>query len=78
MSPSRTRRNAGSATIVMLVLLSILLIFVLANLKTLGFLKRELNLVERSQTQRLQAEARDRSPAPPSPAAAQTNSAPGQ
>lgn len=78
MSPSRTRRNAGSATIVMLVLLSILLIFVLANLKTLGFLKRELNLVERSQTQRLQAEARSPSTAPLSPSAAQTNSPPGQ
>lgn len=79
MKRSHTRRNTGSATIAMLVLLSILLIFVLANVKTLTFLKRELNLVEKRQLQRLNAERPARSAVLiGSPAMSQTNSAPGR
>jgi hypothetical protein len=51
LHPQSTKR--GSATIVMMVLLSLMLIFVLANLKTLNFLKRELKLIEQHQELRL-------------------------
>ena len=48
-----SRRNHGSAVVVMIVLLGLMLIFVLANLKTLHFMDRELKLIEKRQLQRL-------------------------
>ena len=58
--PSRiaSRRNHGSAVVVMIVLLGLMLIFVFANLKTLHFMSRELKLIEKRQVQRLSATAR--------------------
>lgn len=50
----RPRSHDGSSVIVMIVLLGIIFMYVAANLKTLGYLKRELNLVERRQIQRIQ------------------------
>lgn len=52
-----SRRNHGSAVIVMIVLLGLMLIFVFANLKTLHFMDRELKLIEKRQIQRLSATA---------------------
>jgi hypothetical protein len=51
--PDSSRRNHGSAVVVMIVLLGLMLIFVLANLKTLHFMDRELKLIEKRQLQRL-------------------------
>ena len=48
-----TRRESGSAVIVILALLSILLLYMAYNLKTLANLGGELRLVERQQTRRL-------------------------
>jgi len=48
-----SRRNHGSAVVVMIVLLGLMLVFVLANLKTLHFMDRELKLIEKRQLQRL-------------------------
>jgi Tfp pilus assembly protein PilX len=51
------RRQSGSAVIVVLALLSIILIYVAGNLRTLNNLNRELKLLERQQTRRLQTAA---------------------
>jgi Tfp pilus assembly protein PilX len=48
------RRQAGSAVIVVMALLAIILIYVAGNLRTLSNLGRELRLLERQQTRRLQ------------------------
>ena len=53
--PSPRRRQQGTAMIVVLALLAIILIYVGDNLKTLHHLSRELKLVERHQTRRLEA-----------------------
>ena len=50
-----SRRDHGSAVVVMIVLLGLMLIFVFANVKTLHFMKRELKLIETRQLQRLNA-----------------------
>jgi hypothetical protein len=50
-----SRSSHGSAVIVMIVLLGLMLIFVFANLKTLHFMDRELKLIEKRQIQRLNA-----------------------
>jgi hypothetical protein len=57
--PSRitSRRDHGSAVVVMIVLLGLMLIFVFANIKTLHFMDRELKLIEKRQLQRLSATA---------------------
>jgi hypothetical protein len=52
-----TRRQSGSAVIVIMALLSILLLYMAYNLRTLANLGRELRLLERQQTHRLQAAA---------------------
>jgi len=52
-----SRSDDGSAVVVMIVLLGLMLIFVLANLKTLHFMDRELKLIEKRQVQRLSATA---------------------
>lgn len=55
---SRPRcRQSGSAVIVVLALLAILLVYVAGNIRTLSNLGRELRLLERQQTRRLQAAA---------------------
>jgi hypothetical protein len=51
------RRQSGSAVIVVLALLAIILIYVAGNLRTMANLGRELKLVERQQIHRLQAAA---------------------
>jgi hypothetical protein len=52
--PERRRRGQnGSAMIVVLALLALLLIYVLANIRTLSSLGRELKLLDQRQTQRL-------------------------
>jgi cell division protein FtsN len=50
---SHRARNAGSAVVVMIALLGLMLVFVGANLKTLHFLKREIKLIETRQVHRL-------------------------
>jgi len=50
-----SRCNHGSAVLVIIVLLGLMLIFVFANLKTLHFMDRELKLIEKRQLQRLGA-----------------------
>ena len=50
----RPRRQSGSAVIVVLALLAIMLIYVASNLRTLYSLGCELKLLERQQVQRLQ------------------------
>lgn len=54
---SRRSRQDGSAVIVIMVLLAMMLIYVGANLKTLHALQRELKLIEIRQVQRVQARA---------------------
>ena len=49
---SRTTER-GSATLVMIALLAIMLILILANSRTLFNLQRELKLIERQQIERL-------------------------
>ena len=51
------RRQSGSAVIVVMALLAIILIYVAGNLRTLNNLGRELKLDERQQTRRLQRAA---------------------
>jgi hypothetical protein len=53
--PIAARRDHGSAVVVMIVLLGLMLIFVFANVKTLHFMSRELKLIEKRQIQRLSA-----------------------
>ncbi len=49
------RRQQGMAVIVVMALLSIILIYLADNIRTLYSLGQELKLVERQQTRRLQA-----------------------
>jgi hypothetical protein len=58
------RRQSGSAVIVVMALLAIILIYVAGNLRTLTNLGRELKLLERQQIRRLQ-NASPRTNAPP-------------
>ncbi|MGO8929017.1 MAG: hypothetical protein ACLQU3_19295 [Limisphaerales bacterium] len=69
------RRQSGSAVIVVIALLAIILVYVAGNLRTLYNLNRELNLLERQQTRRLQRAAQTTN-APPAITIA-TNSVPG-
>ena len=48
-------RQSGSAVIVVMALLAIILVYVAGNLRTLNSLDRELKLLERQQIRRLQA-----------------------
>jgi len=52
------RRQSGSAVIVVMALLAIIMVYVAANIRTLHSLGRELRLVERQQTRRLHAATR--------------------
>jgi Tfp pilus assembly protein PilX len=50
----RTRRGQdGSAVVVILILLCIMLLFVAANTATLNWLRAQVNAVDKHQTQRL-------------------------
>jgi hypothetical protein len=64
--PSRQTRS-GMATIIVIALLAIILMYVAANARTLGYLKRDLHLVEQKHQRRLAL-----------PAASQSDSVPGQ
>jgi len=57
--PSRQRRQSGVAIIVILAMLSIMLVYMTANLQSVHHLGRELKLLEQRQVQRLNS----RSPA---------------
>lgn len=52
---SRTRRNAesGTATMVILILLAIMLVFVMANTATVNWVRWQIKDVEKHQIQRL-------------------------
>ena len=69
------RRQSGSAVIVVIALLALILIYVAGNLRTINSLGRELKLLERQQTRRLQAVSRSTN-TPPAITIA-TNSVPG-
>ena len=56
-APRSTTRESGSAVIVIMALLAILLLYMAYNLRTLANLGRELRLLERQQTHRLQTQA---------------------
>jgi hypothetical protein len=49
------RRRQGSAVIVMMALLSIMLLYIAASVRSLYTVDRELKLLERHQTRRLKA-----------------------
>lgn len=49
----RRQSQDGSAIIVILILLCIMLVFVAANTATVNWLRRQVNLVEQRQIQRL-------------------------
>jgi hypothetical protein len=53
LAPCR-RRHSGSAVIVVMALVAIILVYVAGNLRTLHNLGRELRLIERQQVRRLQ------------------------
>ncbi len=61
--PVELRCKNGSAVIVLLALLSLMVLFVFANLKTLNYLSRELKLVERRQIERVQKSSVTNAPA---------------
>lgn len=62
--PRPPRRQAGSAVIIVMALLAIMLVYVAANLRTLSNLLRELRLLERQQTRRLQTSTPSTNPPP--------------
>ena len=55
MKITTARRNQGMAVIVVITLVSIIVIYLAFNLRTLASLQRELRLLDRQQTRRLQA-----------------------
>jgi hypothetical protein len=55
---SRRGSQDGTAVIVVLVFLSLLLIYITANLRTLYSLGRELKLIDQKQTRRLESSSR--------------------
>ena len=73
LTPCR-RRQSGSAVIVVMALVAIILVYVAGNLRTLHNLGRELRLIERQQVRRLQR-ATQPTNAPPAITVA-TNSVP--
>jgi hypothetical protein len=62
-APAR-RTEQGSAVIVVFTLIVIVLLYLSFNLRTLFLLQRELRLLERQQTRRLQVSFPQPSPAP--------------
>jgi len=55
--PSPQQRKSGVAVVVVLALLSIMLLYVAANVRSLHHLGRELKLLERQQVHRLNLRA---------------------
>jgi hypothetical protein len=51
---TQVRREQGSAAMVVIAILAIVLLYVAANLRTLEHLNREIKLVERRQVHRLE------------------------
>lgn len=74
--PVEFRRKNGSAVIVLLALLSLMVLFVFANLKTLSYLSRELKLVEKRQLERVQKSSATNAPVALQPAAGGMAAAP--
>ncbi len=66
------RRQEGLATIVVVVLISIVLIYVMGNARTLDYLRREVRLIESKQVSRWNAAgpATNNPAVSPTPAAA--------
>ena len=57
LSTSSRRKQNGSAVLIVLILLGILLMFIAGNTRTLNQLKREINLIEQKQLKRQAASA---------------------
>jgi hypothetical protein len=55
--PSHGANQAGMAVIVVMILISIILIFMAGNVRTIRNLDRDVKLIERAQTLRLQSPA---------------------
>jgi flagellar basal body-associated protein FliL len=66
------RRQSGSAVIIVMALVTIILVYVAANIRTLSSLGHELKLLERQQTRRLQMAA-PKTNAPPAATTISTN-----
>jgi hypothetical protein len=56
--PRHASREGGSAVIVVIALLSIILIYLAGNVRCLNLLKRDLALIDRQQTRRLETAGR--------------------
>jgi hypothetical protein len=63
LSSQSAGRQNGTAMIVVLALLAFILIYILANARTLHTLGRELRLLDQRQTQRLRSSTHARSSA---------------
>ena len=71
---SQSRREAGVAVIIVIAILSIVLIYVAVNIRTIDRLGNELKLVEKQQIRRTETRASAVDFAsPPSPSAVETN-----
>ena len=73
--PTAFSNERGSAVVVFLALLAIMLVLVAANSKTLVLLKKELRLVEHQQVQRLER-SQTNAPAPAARDAKPTSATP--
>jgi hypothetical protein len=58
-APRRPTHQSGTAVIVVLVIIAILMIYVAANIRTLNNVGRELKLIEQKQVRRLQGPPRN-------------------
>lgn len=56
-SKPRTQRESGSATVLVLALVAIMMVFLTANQRVLYHLKREVRLVEQQQLKKFQPPA---------------------
>ena len=66
---SRHHRQSGSAVVIFITLLAIMLMLITANSSTLLHLHRELKLLDQRQVERLNASQTNANPAAVSPAA---------
>ena len=57
--PCRSRRQRGSALIIVMILLSLLALFATQNRRTLFNLRQELDSIEAKQIERLNARAKE-------------------
>jgi hypothetical protein len=69
--PSKIARSAtrhderGFMTIALLAILSLMLVYVTANIQTLNILKQEIKIIEKKQIQRLERDGAQPIPIPP-------------